>query len=308
MQITTVMVVALLIWCPLTHVAARTSVNFRRRRLPRNLRFSHEALGWLEGTFVAAHSRGRDVDRLRPLAAVDERIRDAGAGLSRDRLSEDEESARSRPTSSAWYALVCTGVITLLAVHDHSRRRPAHVLRQPDWAASRCSLVGPRLLRLAFHIFVVIVGVLILSGAVNTSIIGANGVLNRVAEDGVLLDWFRKPHRRFGTTYRIINMITLLQVATILASRGDMISARRSLRVRRGVELLPQVAGRAGAALSAHDQEYKMPAQFPTSAGWKSRSGLGLTTLILCCWWRSRTCSPRQIATIYGVSFTCLCS
>ena len=66
-------------------------------------------------------------------------------------------------------------------------------------------LAGPELLKLVFHIFVVIVGVLILSGAVNTSIIGANGVLNRVAEDGVLLDWFRKPHKRFGTTYRIIN-------------------------------------------------------------------------------------------------------
>src|SRR5208337_2569062 len=83
-------------------------------------------------------------------------------------------------------------------------------------------LAGPELLRLAFHIFVVVVGVLILSGAVNTSIIGANGVLNRVAEDGVLLDWFRKPHKRFGTTYRIVNLIVLLQVATIIISRGDV--------------------------------------------------------------------------------------
>ena len=68
-------------------------------------------------------------------------------------------------------------------------------------------LAGPRCCGSLFHVFVVVVGVLILSGAVNTSIIGANGVLNRVAEDGVLLDWFRKPHKRFGTTYRIINLI-----------------------------------------------------------------------------------------------------
>ena len=40
-------------------------------------------------------------------------------------------------------------------------------------------LAGPQLLRLVFHVFVVVVGVLILSGAVNTSIIGANGVMNR---------------------------------------------------------------------------------------------------------------------------------
>ena len=70
--------------------------------------------------------------------------------------------------------------------------------------------------------FVVIVGMLILSGAVNTSIIGSNGVLNRVAEDGVLLDWFRQPHQRFGTTYRIINLIVLLQIVTIMVSRGDV--------------------------------------------------------------------------------------
>jgi len=31
-------------------------------------------------------------------------------------------------------------------------------------------------------------------------IIGSNGVLNRVAEDGVLPDWFRHPHKKFGTT------------------------------------------------------------------------------------------------------------
>src|SRR5205809_4401047 len=83
-------------------------------------------------------------------------------------------------------------------------------------------LAGPHLLRLVFQVFVVFVGVLILSGAVNTSMIGANGVMNWVAEDSVLLDWFRKPQRRFGTTYRIINLIALLQIAAILLSRGDL--------------------------------------------------------------------------------------
>ena len=61
-------------------------------------------------------------------------------------------------------------------------------------------LVGPVSLRLLFHGFVVLVGTLILAGAVNTAIIGSNGVLNRVAEDGVLPDWFRHPHHKFGTT------------------------------------------------------------------------------------------------------------
>src|SRR5206468_1274015 len=81
---------------------------------------------------------------------------------------------------------------------------------------------GPLWARLIFHGFVVLVGVLILSGAHNTSIVGANGVLNRVAEDGVLADSFQKPHPRFGTSYRIINLVVGLQLLTIVLTRGDV--------------------------------------------------------------------------------------
>ena len=56
-------------------------------------------------------------------------------------------------------------------------------------------LVGPEWLKLVLQAFVM-VGVLILSTAVNTSIIGSNGLLNRVAEDGVLSEWFREPSDR----------------------------------------------------------------------------------------------------------------
>ncbi len=35
-------------------------------------------------------------------------------------------------------------------------------------------------------------------------------------------DWFRHPHRRFGTTHRLINLIVILQIATILISRGNI--------------------------------------------------------------------------------------
>jgi amino acid transporter len=84
-------------------------------------------------------------------------------------------------------------------------------------------LYGPFWLRLMMQGFVVIVGVLILSGAVNTAIVGANSVLNRVTEDRILTDWFRKPHKKYGTTHRILNMIAIFQIATIILSRGDII-------------------------------------------------------------------------------------
>lgn len=84
-------------------------------------------------------------------------------------------------------------------------------------------LYAPLWLKLILQAFVVVVGVLILSAAVNTSIIGANGVLNRVAEDRVLTDWFRKPHKKYGTTYRMLNLIAGMQILTIILSRGDVV-------------------------------------------------------------------------------------
>jgi hypothetical protein len=84
------------------------------------------------------------------------------------------------------------------------------------------NLEGPYFLRLAFHIFVVVVGTMILAGAVNTAIVGSNGVLNRVSEDGVLSSWFRAPHPKFGTSYRLINIVVGLQIVTIFISHGDV--------------------------------------------------------------------------------------
>src|ERR1700755_2667468 len=81
---------------------------------------------------------------------------------------------------------------------------------------------GPTISKLLFHGFVVLVGVLILAGAQNTSIVGANGVLNRVAEDGVLTSWFQKPHNRYGTSYRIINLIVCMQLLTVFLSLGNV--------------------------------------------------------------------------------------
>ena len=83
-------------------------------------------------------------------------------------------------------------------------------------------LKGPSALKIIVECFVVIVGFLILAGAVNTSIIGSNGVLNRLAEDGVLTPWFQQPHKRFGTTFRLINLVGVLQLIVILASMGDV--------------------------------------------------------------------------------------
>ncbi len=86
------------------------------------------------------------------------------------------------------------------------------------------NVIGPTWAKLALNALVVTIGFLILSGAVNTAIVGSNGVLNRVSEDGVMPDWFLKPHPRYGTTYRLLNLVVGLQIFTIVASRGRVLT------------------------------------------------------------------------------------
>jgi hypothetical protein len=119
------------------------------------------------------------------------------------------------------YSLLFTSLVSFFAV----MMIPDKV--RPDYFSNLIGgismyLAGPMWSRLLFHGFVVFVGVLILAGAENTSIVGANGVLNRVAEDGVLTSAFQKPHPRFGTSYRLINLVVGMQLLTIILSRGNV--------------------------------------------------------------------------------------
>ena len=143
------------------------------------------------------------------------------------------------------------------------------------------SLQGPFVLRLAFHIFVVVVGTMILSGAVNTAIIGSNGVLNRVSEDGVLSDWFRHPHPKFGTSHRIINLIVMLQIVTIVISRGDVTFLANLYAF--GVIWSFALKGIAVLVLRythPQEREFRVPLNFQI-AGTEIPVGLALITLTL---------------------------
>ncbi len=122
------------------------------------------------------------------------------------------------------YSLLFTSLISFFAV----------MLIPDDVRMSRYSgnligglamnVIGPQWARLILNALVVVVGSLILSGAVNTAIVGSNGVLNRVSEDGVLPDWFLRPHPRYGTTSRLINLVVILQIVTIVASGGNVLT------------------------------------------------------------------------------------
>ena len=149
----------------------------------------------------------------------------------------------------AIYSLIFTGGATLLAsmlIPDGPR---THIYQNNLIAGLAMYMTGPVAARIVFRIFVVVVGFLILSGAINTSIIGSTGVLQRVAEDGVLADWFRKPHRRFG--HQPPHREPGFRAADVHDHRDPRQCDHpgRGICVRRDLVVHLQLAGDAGAAL-----------------------------------------------------------
>ncbi len=93
---------------------------------------------------------------------------------------------------------------------------------------------------------------------------------------------FRKPHRKFGTTSGIINAIVILQLATIVYSRGDMTILAEAYAFGVVSKLLLCALGVTALRFQRHDQEYKTPMNL-TVAGREIPIGLILTTLVLGC-------------------------
>ncbi len=218
MAITTVMVVILIVWCTVTiaHSPAPLPPSPFHARIPLN----RESMGWLNRTFFTHLTFillfvgfGHSVLAM----SGEETLAQVNREIEHPKLKNLEKTG----LVIFIYSLLFTSLVSFFAammIPDNIR---------PSFFANLIGglamyLWGPMWAKLIFHGFVVLVGVLILAGAQNTSIVGANGVLNRVAEDGVLTSWFQNPHRRFGTSHRIINLIVGMQLATIILSRGDV--------------------------------------------------------------------------------------
>ncbi|MGC9972121.1 MAG: APC family permease [Bryobacteraceae bacterium] len=298
LQIMTVMVAVLLIWCPLTLIL-RGNVHLPPAPTPANLHFSGDALGWWKGTrflgipfVVVMIAFGHAVLSMSGFETL--------AQVYREIAYPKMKNVKITANIICFYALISTGLITVFAgmiITEHRERFYDNLI-----GGLAMNLAGPEGLKLVFQTFVVIVGVLILSGGVNTSIIGASAVLNRVAEDGVLLDWFRKPHRRFGTTFRIINTVTALQLITIVLSRGNVYLLGEAYAFGVVWSFLLKSIGVLVLRYQRHDQEYKFPFNLRIR-GVEIPIGLGCTTLVLALVAIANLFS-KQIATISGLAFT----
>ena len=221
MIITTVMVVILLLWCTIT--VFKIGMHWPPNPLhPGVIPLNKESLGWLYGSWfshltwvIVFVGFGHSVLAM----SGEETLAQVNREIEHPKLKNLEKTG----LVIFIYSLLFTSLVSFFAymiIPDNVR---------PDFFANLIGgiamyLVGPLPLKLLFHGFVVLVGVLILAGAQNTAIVGANGVLNRVAEDGVLTEWFQKPQRKYGTTYRIINLVVGMQLLTIILSGGNVYS------------------------------------------------------------------------------------
>jgi amino acid transporter len=221
MSVTTVMVVILIIWCTVT--VLHGPFQLPPSPFKYGIILDHESLGWLHSLkdswishltmFIMFVGFGHSVLAM----SGEETLAQVNREIAHPKLRNLKKAA----VVIGIYALLFTALTSFFAVMIiPDNVRPQYFGNLISGIAMH--LWGPPWAKLIFQGFVVIVGVLILSGAQNTSIVGANGVLNRVAEDGVLTDAFQKPHPRFGTSYRIINLVVGMQLLTIVLTRGDV--------------------------------------------------------------------------------------
>jgi amino acid transporter/nucleotide-binding universal stress UspA family protein len=219
MQLTTVMVVALIAWCGYTLLMR--GGHLPPAPTPRNIVMSEHALGWLSRTRIP-----QTFTLVAVFIGLGHSVLAMSGAESLAQVYREIEHPKLKNLKKAAlvifiYSMVFTSLVSFFAVMIiPDKTRPQFFENLIGGLAM--SLTGPFVARLIFHVFVVVVGTLILSGAVNTAIVGSNGVLNRVSEDGVLSDWFRQPHPKFGTSHRIINMVVALQIVMIMLSRGDV--------------------------------------------------------------------------------------
>jgi amino acid transporter len=305
MRFTTVLVILMIGWCGYTLLVRPELRHLPPWPSPSNLHFSKEAEGWLLsshlpevigviGILVAFGHSVLAMSGLETLAQV---------------YREIEHPKLPNLKKTAFIVFVFSMVFTSLVSFFAFMIIPNPAVRAgyKDNLISGLAMnvVGPFPMRLAFHAFVVVVGIMILAGAVNTAIVGSNGVLNRLSEDGVMTQWFRHPHPRFGTSHRILNLIVFLQLLTIVLSRGDVILLGEAYAF--GVIWSFAMKGLGVVVLrfkQAGPREFRVPLNLKLD-GLELPIGLGLITLTLFAT-AIINLFTKEIATIAGVSFTAL--
>jgi amino acid transporter len=207
----------LLIWSGIT-LAKKGGVTLP----PFKLNFTEESMGWLNniswlkpiGAIGIIMAFGHSILALSGLETM--------AQVYREIEFPKMKNLKKLAISMFVFALLFTGFLTFVSALIIPSNLIVSQYADNLLAGLAMNLMGPEWMRMVMQVMVVVAGVVMLSGAVNTAMVGSNGVLNRVAEDGILTDWFRQLHPKHGTTYRIVNMIAIIQIGIILLCGGNV--------------------------------------------------------------------------------------
>ena len=300
MQLTTVMVVILIIWCVVT--VLQRGINPIPLPTLANIHFTDEAVGWLKG------SAWTQVSFIAILIGLGHSVLAMSGEESLAQVNREIASPKLRNLKRAgfvifMYSLLFTSLVSFFAVSIIPDQERVNVYIDNLIGGLAMNVVGPLPLRLLFHAFVVVVGTILLSGAVNTAIVGSNGVLNRVAEDGVLPDWLRNPHKKFGTSANIITMIVALQIVTVILTRGNIQLLGDAYAF--GIVWSFAMQGLSVLVLrfrQPEEPEWKVPLNFRI-AGREIPLGLGIITAALFAL-AIVNLFTKKIATVWGLIFT----
>src|SRR5215471_2945053 len=328
MYVTTAMVVLLIGWCTFTILTRPQMQRLPPAPAPHNLTFDRDAVGWmprlLPNSFQKLESPATDHEVSEPHYTITQRAgmligligilmafghsflamsgEESLAQVNRELEFPKHKNLMRAGLIIFLYSLLFTSLVSFFAyaiIPDN--QRPQYFDNLISGIA--INLAGPTTLKLAFQSFIVIVGFLMLAGAINTAIVGANGVLNRVSEDGVMTDWFRAPHRKYGTTYRMINLIVVLQLVAIIASRGNTYTLGEAYAF--GVIWSFAFKGLAVLVLRFKDKserEWKVPFNLRLD-GNELPIGLGVITMLLFSV-AGVNLITKEVATISGIAFT----
>ncbi len=300
MQLTTVMVVTLIVWCLLTILQRGYSpVPFPAIQ---NIHLSDDALGWLKGSFLS------QITAIAILIGLGHSVlamsgEETLAQVNREIASPKLKNLKRAGLVIFVYSLLFTSLVSFFAVMIIPDQERVAVYLNNLIGGLAMNVVGPLPLRILFHAFVVVVGTIILSGAVNTAIVGSNGVLNRVAEDGVLPEWFRVPHKKFGTSARIISVVAGLQIITVILTRGNILLLGDAYAF--GIVWSFAMHGLSVLVLrykQPEQPEWKVPLNFRI-AGRELPLGLSLITLALLSI-AIINLFTKEVATVWGLGFT----
>ncbi len=300
MYITTVMVVIMIGWCIYTvatrggHVPPLPSLS--------TVAYSDDALGWLRYTRLPY-----TVTLVAVLIGLGHSVLAMSGEETMAQVYREIEHPKLKNLEKAGFVIFVysliftagTAFFVVMIIPDAFRAR----FFDNPLGGMAMYLAGPLPLRIAFRGFVAIVGTLMLAGAVNTSIVGSNGVLNRVSEDGILPSWFRHPHRRYGTSHRILNLVVGLQLATIILSGGNIFVLGEAYAF--GVMWSFALKGLAVLVLRYRqpgEREFRVPLNFRVGSI-EIPVGLGLITLVLFALCITNLFT-KEVATISGVIFT----